>query len=186
VGVVARQEEEKKMDSRQTLTPALSQRERETDDTWQRDDYTISADRSRLDLDLIHNYLCNESYWATGRSREVVICSIKNSLPFGIYHGSDQVGFARIVTDYATFAWVADVFVLPEHRGRGLSKWLMEVIIAHRQLQGFRRWVLSTRDAHGLYERFGFIPLHRPERWMERPDPNMMESPDYWVSKDSV
>src|SRR5438270_869929 len=88
--------------------------------------------------------------------------------------------FARIVTDYATFAWVADVFVLPEHRGRGLSKWLMEVIIAYPRLQGFRRWVLSTKDAHGLYERFGFIKLHRPERWMERPDPNMKESPDYW------
>jgi GNAT superfamily N-acetyltransferase len=84
------------------------------------------------------------------------------------------------VTDYATFAWIADVFVLPEHRGRGLSKWLMEVMIAHPLLQGFRRWVLSTKDAHGLYERFGFIKLHRPERWMERPDPNMKESPDYW------
>ena len=84
------------------------------------------------------------------------------------------------MTDYATFAWVADVFVLPEHRGRGLSKWLMEVIIAHPQLQGFRRWVLSTKDAHGLYERFGFIKLHRSERWMERADPNMKESPDYW------
>ena len=87
------------------------------------------------------------------------------------------------MTDYATFAWVADVFVLPEHRGRGLSKWLMEVILAHPQLQGFRRWVLSTKDAHGVYERFGFIKLHRPERWMERPDPNMKESPDYWQLK---
>ena len=149
-------------------------------DTWQRDEYTISTDRARLDLDLIHNYLSNESYWATGRSREVMIRAIENSLPFGIYKGESQAGFARIVTDYATFAWVADVFVLPEHRGRGLSKWLMEIIIAHPQLQGFRRWVLSTRDAHGLYERFGFIPLHRPERWMERPDPNMKERPDYW------
>ena len=90
------------------------------------------------------------------------------------------MGFARIVTDYATFAWVADVFVVPEHRGRGLSKWLMEVIISHPQLQGFRRWVLATKDAHGLYEQFGFIKLYRPERWMERPDPNVKESPDYW------
>jgi GNAT superfamily N-acetyltransferase len=90
------------------------------------------------------------------------------------------VGFARIVTDYATFAWVADVFVVPEHRGRGLSKWLMEVIIVHPKLQGFRRWVLSTKDAHRLYEQFGFIKLHRPERWMERPGPGMKESPDYW------
>jgi GNAT superfamily N-acetyltransferase len=147
---------------------------------WQRGDYSISTDRARLDLDLIHHYLSNESYWATGRSREVVVRAIENSLPFGIYRDQELVGFARIVTDYATFAWVADVFVLPEHRGRGLSKWLMEVIIAHPDLQGFRRWVLSTKDAHGLYERFGFIPLHRPERWMERPDPNMKESPDYW------
>ncbi len=84
------------------------------------------------------------------------------------------------MTDYATFAWIADVFVLPEHRGHGLSKWLMDVMLSHSQLQGFRRWVLATKDAHALYERYGFIPLHRPERWMERPDPNMQESPDYW------
>ena len=149
-------------------------------DTWSRGEYSISTDRSRLDIDLIHNYLSNESYWASGRSREVVARSIDNSLPFGIYKDGAQVGFARIVTDYATFAWVADVFVLPEHRSRGLSKWLMEVILAHPRLQGFRRWVLSTKDAHELYERYGFIKLHRPERWMERPDPNMKESPDYW------
>ena len=149
-------------------------------DTWSRGDYEISTARSRLDIDLIHNYLSNESYWASGRSREVVARSIDNSLPFGIYKDGAQVGFARIVTDYATFAWVADVFVLPEHRSRGLSKWLMEVILAHPRLQGFRRWVLSTKDAHELYERYGFIKLHRPERWMERPDPNMKESPDYW------
>jgi GNAT superfamily N-acetyltransferase len=147
---------------------------------WKRDEYSISTDRSRLDIDLIHNFLSSNSYWASGRAREVVERSIENSLPFGIYKGNEQVGFARIVTDYATFAWVADVFVLPEHRGRGLSKWLMEIIIAHPQLQGFRRWVLSTKDAHELYERFGFMKLHRPERWMERCDPKMQETPDYW------
>lgn len=147
---------------------------------WQRDEYTISTDPSRLDLNLIHDFISNHSYWGKGRAREVVQRSIENSMPFGLYHGDQQVGFARIVTDYATFAWVADVFVVPEHRGRGLSKWLMEVILAHPQLQGFRRWVLATKDAHGLYEQFGFIELHRPERWMERPDPNMKESPDYW------
>ena len=149
-------------------------------ETWKKNDYEISTDLSRLDLDVIHDYLSNESYWASGRAREVIARSIENSLPFGIYQGGRQVGFARIVTDYATFAWVGDVFVLPEHRGRGLSRWLMEVMLAHPRLQGFRRWVLSTKDAHGLYEKFGFIPLHRPERWMERPDPNMKESPDYW------
>ena len=149
-------------------------------ETWHRDEYEISTDPSRLNIDLIHDFLSNNSYWAAGRARDVVERSIENSLPFGIYKGSVQIGFARVVTDYATFAWVADLFVLAEHRERGLSKWLMDVIIAHPQLQGFRRWVLSTKDAHGLYERFGFMKLHRPERWMERPDPNMKESPDYW------
>jgi GNAT superfamily N-acetyltransferase len=159
------------------LQPARSSSDREL---WQRGEYTISTDRSRLDIDLIHDFISNHSYWGTGRAREVVERSIENSMAFGVYHGEQQVGFGRIVTDYATFAWVADVFVVPEHRGRGLSKWLMEVIIAHPQLQGFRRWVLATKDAQGLYEQFGFIKLHRPERWMERPDPNMKESPDYW------
>ena len=129
---------------------------------------------------LIHNFLANESYWAVGRSVEVVKRSIDNSLCFGIYRNTQQVGFARVVTDFATFAWLADVFLLSEHRGQGLAKWLMEVILAHPELQGFRRWVLATKDAHSLYTRFGFIPLHRPERWMERPDPAMQESPDYW------
>jgi GNAT superfamily N-acetyltransferase len=149
-------------------------------DTWQRGDYEISTDLSRLNLDLIHQYLSTRTYWAGGRSREVVQRSIENSFPFGLYKGNEQVGFARVVTDYATFAWIADVFILPEHRGQGLSKWMMEVMIEHPRLQGFRRWVLATKDAHGLYEKFGFITLHRPERWMERPDPNMKESPDYW------
>jgi GNAT superfamily N-acetyltransferase len=149
-------------------------------ESWQRGEYLITTDSSRLNIEMIHAFLSNESYWATGRGLEVVKRSIENSLSFGIYKGSDQVGFARVVTDYATFAWIADVFVLPEHRGRGLAKWLMEVIVSHPQLQGFRRWVLSTKDAHGVYERFGFRALHRPERWMERPDPNMQESPDYW------
>jgi GNAT superfamily N-acetyltransferase len=149
-------------------------------ESWERGDYLISTDRSRLDIALIHNVLSETTYWAIGRKVDVVQRSIENSFPFGIYKGNNLVGFARVVTDYATFAWIADVFVLPEHRGRGLSKWLMEVILSHPQLQGFRRWVLATKDAHSLYARFGFIPLHRPERWMERPDPNMQESPDYW------
>ena len=147
---------------------------------WHRGEYVISTDRGRLDLRMIHDYLSRSSYWAVGRHLETIARSIENSLSFGLYENDKQVGFARVVTDYATFAWIADVFVLPEQRGRGLSKWLMEVIISHPELQGFRRWVLATKDAHTLYERFGFIPLHRPERWMERPDPNMQESPDYW------
>jgi GNAT superfamily N-acetyltransferase len=151
-------------------------RERE----WQRGEYAISTDDKRLDIPLIHDFVANQSYWGQGRSLEVVQRALRNSLNFGLYKGEKQVGFARVVTDYATFAWVADVFVLPDDRGRDLSKWLMEVILGHPELQGFRRWVLATKDAHSLYARFGFIPLHRPERWMERPDPNMQESPDYW------
>ena len=151
-------------------------RERE----WQRGEYTISTDNNRLDIRIIHDFISNKSYWATGRPIETAQRALDNSLNFGLYKSDQQIGFARVVTDYATFAWIADVFVLPEHRGQGLSKWLMEVILSHSELQGFRRWVLATKDAHSLYARFGFIPLHRPERWMERPDPKMQESPDYW------
>jgi GNAT superfamily N-acetyltransferase len=152
-------------------------RERE----WQRGEYTISTDNKRLDIRRIHDFVSNQSYWAQGRPIETVQRALDNSLNFGLYKNNRLIGFARVVTDYATFAWIADVFVLSEHRGQGLSKWIMEVILSHPELQGFRRWVLATKDAHGLYARFGFIPLHRPERWMERPDPNMQESPDYWV-----
>ncbi|MBA2703922.1 MAG: GNAT family N-acetyltransferase [Blastocatellia bacterium] len=149
-------------------------------ESWERGEYFITTDRLRLNVALIHKFLSTETYWAVGRSVAVVKRSLDNSLCFGIYRETEQVGFARVVTDFATFAWLADVFVVPEHRGRGLAKWLMAVILAHPELQGFRRWVLATKDAHSLYAQFGFIPLHRPERWMERPDPNMQESPDYW------
>lgn len=151
-------------------------RERE----WRRGEFTISTDNNRLDIRKIHDFIANQSYWAQGRTIETVQRALDNSFNFGLYKNNQQIGFARVVTDYATFAWIADVFVLPEHRGLGLSKWLMDVILSHSELQGFRRWVLATKDAHGLYARFGFIALHRPERWMERPDPNMQESPDYW------
>ena len=146
---------------------------------WKRGEYSISTEKSRLDLGVIHQFL-ETSYWAAGRSVETILRSIENSIPFGIYKGNKQVGFARVITDYATFAWIADVFVLEEHRGRGLSKWLMEVIVSHPELQGFRRWVLATKDAHELYRRFGFHELKLPERWMERHDPSTQERPDYW------
>ncbi len=149
--------------------------------SWQRDSYEISTDPTRLDLSLIHRFLSESTYWATGRPLEVVRRSIENSMPFGIYHERRQVGFARVITDYATFAWIADVFVLPEHRGRGLSKWLMEVMLSHPDLQGFRRWVLGTKDAQGLYAKYGFAPLRRPERWMERAGENVVERADYWA-----
>ena len=149
-------------------------------ETWQRGEYTISTDNELLDVRVVHDFVSNQSYWGQGRKLEVVQRALDHSLNFGIYKDKQQIGFGRVVTDYATFAWIADVFVLSEFRGQGLSKWLMEVMVAHPQLQGFRRWVLATKDAHNLYSRFGFIPLHRPERWMERPDPTMQESPDYW------
>lgn len=147
---------------------------------WRQGAYLISTDRSRLDLDLVHTFLSKRSYWAQGRTIDVIERSIENSLAFGVFENDQQIGFARIVTDYATFAWVADVFIVETKRGLGLSKWLMEVILSHPDLQGFRRWVLATKDAHDLYRRFGFHDLKRPERWMERPDPQMQESPDYW------
>jgi GNAT superfamily N-acetyltransferase len=142
--------------------------------SWSRGDYEISTDPSRFDIETIQCFLAG-SYWAAGVPLEVVQLSIEHSLSFGIYLGSrkSQVGFARVITDYATFAYLADVFVLEEHRGRGLAAWLMEVIVSHPDLQGLRRWMLATRDAHGLYERFGFEVVKQPERWMERRDPDV-------------
>lgn len=139
---------------------------------WQHDEFTISTDRVRLQIDVIHKYLSEESYWAKERTREQTETAIKNSLPFGVYKSENQIGFARIVTDYATFAYLGDVFILEEFRGQGLSKWLMETVINHPDLQGFRRWILATRDAHSLYEKFGFAELRFPMRWMEKTAPN--------------
>jgi GNAT superfamily N-acetyltransferase len=133
---------------------------------WRWGEYLISTDKSRLNLGVIRDFL-STSYWAAGVPGDVVRRSIQNSLAFGVYEGEEQVGFARVVTDYATFAYLADVFVLEAHRGRGLAKWLMEVITSHPRLQGFRRWMLATRDAHELYRRFGFAELERPEIFME-------------------
>jgi len=125
-------------------------------------EFLISTDRGRLNLHVIHSFLSNDSYWAKGRSLEVVSSSIENSLNFGLYKLTRQIGFARIVTDYATFAWLADVFIRREYRGLGLGKWLMEVIVLHPQLQGLNRWLLATKDAHELYRRFGFSELKDP------------------------
>ncbi len=139
---------------------------------WQNGEYTISTDRAPLQTDAIHKFLTEESYWAKERTREQTATAIKNSLPFGVYTGENLIGFARVVTDYATFAYLGDVFILEEFRGRGLSVWLMETIINHPDLQGFRRWILATRDAHALYEKFEFTALKFPERWMEKTAPN--------------
>lgn len=134
--------------------------------------FEIDSDRSRLDVDAIHDFLSNESYWAQTRTREQTETAIANSICFGVYDGERQIGFARVVSDRATFAYIGDVYVIDEYRGRGLSKWLMETILAHPDLQGLRRWVLATRDAHGLYRQFGFDKLKHPDRWMELPAPN--------------
>jgi GNAT superfamily N-acetyltransferase len=139
---------------------------------WQKGGFVISTDRNRLQIDAIHRFLSEESYWARERSKEKTITAIKNSLPFGVYTGENQIGFARVVTDYATFAYLGDVYILEEYRGQGLSKWLMDVIIGHPELQNFRRWVLATKDAHTLYEKYGFTALKYPERWMEKAAPN--------------
>jgi GNAT superfamily N-acetyltransferase len=139
---------------------------------WRRGEFTISTDRGRLDVGFVHAFL-TRSYWARNIPLELERRSHENSLRFCVYHGATPVGFARVITDFATFGYVGDVFVLEAYRGRGLGAWLMEVILAHPDLQGFRRWALLTRDAHALYAKAGFHPLASPERWMERraPDP---------------
>ena len=135
----------------------------------------VDTDRSRLDVALVHDFLCRSSYWAHGISLEVVRRSIDHSLCFGVYDQGVQVGFARLVTDRATFAYLADVFVVESHRGRGVGKLLMDAIVGHPEVQGLRRWLLGTRDAHGLYSQYGFRPLAAPERFMERHDPHVYE-----------
>lgn len=134
---------------------------------WRRGDFVINTDRNLVDVEMVHRFLSEESYWAAGIPIDVVRRSIENALCFGVYKGGRQVGFARVVTDYSTFAYIGDVFVLEEHRGQGLSKWMMSVVREHPDLQGLRRWMLATADAHGLYSQFGFRPLQHADRWME-------------------
>jgi len=132
----------------------------------QRGDFLISTDKSRLDIDAVHAFL-RRSFWAEQIPRETVVRSIQGSLCFGLYHGDRQIGFARVISDFATYAYLADVYVLEEFRGQGLSKWLMECVLRHPDVQGLRRWRLDTRDAHGLYSQYGFKPPTYPERMME-------------------
>jgi GNAT superfamily N-acetyltransferase len=162
---------------------------------YRRDEFVISTSRERVSLDVVHGFLTN-CYWAKGIPREVVARSIEHSLCFGVYdespclakearpfggaqgkHGAPvQVGFARVISDFATIAYVGDVFVLETHRGRGLGKWLMQCITEHPALQNLRRWILTTRDAHGLYSQVGFTPVKAPERFMELHQPNVYQT----------
>lgn len=138
---------------------------------YRKENYLISTNPSKLDINLIHDFL-TKSYWAKGISKKIVVHAIKNSLPFGIYEGEKQIGFARAITDYATFAYISDVFILESHRGLDLSKWLMECILSHPDLQGLRRWNLYTSNATDFYRKYGFKKLKYPERYMEifKPD----------------
>ena len=138
-------------------------------------DTLVSCDRRKLDLKRIHAFL-TRSYWSEGVSRELVERSIEHSIPFGVYAGAEQVGFARVISDRASYAYLADVYIEERFRGRGLSKLLMRAVMAHPELQGLRRWILGTRDAHGLYRQFGFSELQRPERWMEKAEPSLYKN----------
>jgi GNAT superfamily N-acetyltransferase len=139
---------------------------------WSRDTFSVTCDPAKLDRQMIAKFL-SSSYWANGIPPATVEKSLQNSLCFGLMERDRQVGFARVITDHATIAYLGDVFVLPEHRGKGLSKWLMECVMSHPDLQGLRRWMLATRDAHGLYERFGFTALKKPEVFMELHNPDV-------------
>lgn len=132
---------------------------------YKKDDYLVSTDKSRLNISVIHNFL-SHSYWAENIPIELLKKAIENSLCFGVYNGKTQVGFARVITDFSTFAYLADVFILEEERGRGLSKFLMECILKHEQLQGLRNFCLMTKDAHSLYTRYGFKNIPNPENFM--------------------
>ncbi len=140
---------------------------------WQQSEFTVTDCREDLDMDMIHEFLCEESYWARHIPRVTVEKSVNHSLCFGLYHATEQIGFARVISDYATFAYLADVFVVSNYRGKGLGKWLISCILAHPELQGLRRWMLATLDAHGLYEQNGFVALRKPEWFLEIHHPDI-------------
>lgn len=136
-----------------------------------KEDYTISTDKNRLDISSIHQFLTYESDWAKGIPLETLKTSIENSLNFGLYHGNKQIGFARIISDFSTIAYLGDVYILKEYRGKGLSKWLINQVMGHPHLQGLRRWILLTDTAEWLYRKYGFTEIPRPEMYMEKHDP---------------
>ncbi len=135
--------------------------------SYYKDGFCISTEKARLDLCAIHQFLSTEAYWSLNIPFSRVEAAVAHSLNFGLYLKDKQIGFARIITDYSSVAYLGDVYVIPEYRGRSLSKWLMQIIVEYPELQGLRRWILSTKDAHGLYKQFGWKPVNYPERWME-------------------
>ncbi len=146
------------------------------DDAFLKRGFIISTDKNLLDFEAIYTYLDRDSYWAKGIPVETLKKAIENSICFGVYQQNKQAAFARVVTDKATFAYICDVFVLPDFRGDGLSKWLIQTIIAYPELRGLRRWSLATADAHGLYSQFGFTQISRPDRWMEIYQPEIYKN----------
>ena len=140
-------------------------------------DFTISTDPNLLDRKAIHDYLSNHSYWCKQIPIETVIKSIEHSLNFGLFYQKQQIGYARVISDYASIAYLGDVFVLPEFRGQGLSKWLLESVMNHPELQGLRRWILLTRDAHELYKKYGWTDIANPDRWMEKANLTVYSTP---------
>ena len=138
-----------------------------------KDGFCISTDKAKLDIDAVHMFLSTKAYWCPGIPKETIRTSIEHSLCFGVYEDNMQVGFARVISDFATLAYLGDVYILEEYRGMGLSKWLMQTIMTHPYLQGLRRWILLTRDAHNLYRQFGWTDIADPSRWMELHNKNL-------------
>ncbi len=145
---------------------------------WQKGEYLVTTEQRQLDLDALHRFLAQKSYWARRIPRSVFERSLKNSLCFGLFQGKKQIGFARCVSDFATVAYLSDVFVLPQYRGRGLAKWLIHCVTSHPELRNLRRWILVTRDAHSLYRKHGFSQLAHPESFMEIHNPEVYRNPN--------
>jgi len=139
---------------------------------WAKHDFSVTCDPDQQDIEIIHGFL-SRSYWAKGIPKDTVRRSVEGSLCFALLHQGKQIGFARVISDFSTVAYLGDVFVLEEYRGQGLSKWLMECVRSHPNLQGLRRWLLATSDAHGLYEKYGFTALSKPHLFMERHNPSV-------------
>jgi GNAT superfamily N-acetyltransferase len=146
--------------------------------TTYRNEFCISTDKTKLDIDSIHNFLSTKAYWCLNIPKERVQIAIQNSLCFGVYHEERQIGFARVISDFSTVAYLGDVFVFEEYRGKRISKWLMEVIMSHPSLQGLRRWILLTSDAHDLYRKFGWTDISDPKKWMEVVNKNVYGKKD--------